>query len=184
MLLSFAVSTASVRKGSALGDVLALSTVPAERPEFRAALPQDFSSGIGDSGPTTTRRISPALGHVPRRSGTYQIDAADHEGSGIPSPRQLCDRSQARIGSRATQRRTLSRVLHERESCHTPVVTSRWAVPRKSSIHSHSLQQLHPISLTPSEGQGGGLHYAESVHFSERNVVKHIRRRSAKKRQI
>jgi hypothetical protein len=40
------------------------------------------------------------------------------------------------------------------------------------------------MSLTPSESQRDGSHYAESVHFSERNVVKHIRRHNAKKRQL
>src|SRR6266478_408996 len=74
-------------------------------------------------------------------------------------------------------RRTLSHALRKGEICHT-----RWAVPTvKITAISHSIRELHRISVTLSESQGGGSHYAESVHILEVNVVKYIRRRNAKR---
>jgi len=62
------------------------------------------------------------------------------------------------------------------------LVTRPWAAPReKFAPTSHSLRALHRISLTPSDSQGGGSHYAESVHILEANVVKYIRRHNATK---
>jgi len=62
------------------------------------------------------------------------------------------------------------------------VCYTRWAVPTvKITAISHSIRELHRISVTLSESQGGGSHYAESVHILEVNVVKYIRRRNAKR---
>jgi len=46
---------------------------------------------------------------------------------------------------------------------------------------SHSIRELHQISVSLLESQGGGAHYAESVHIFEVNVVKYIRRHNAKR---
>jgi hypothetical protein len=52
--------------------------------------------------------------------------------------------------------------------------------PGKITPISHSIRELHRISVTLLESQGGGSHYAESVHILEVHVVKYIRRHNAK----
>src|SRR5260370_15960641 len=70
MLRSVALGTATVRKGSTLEDVLALPTVRAERPEFRAALAQDFRRA---SAIRARRRRGGSLRRGPRRRSAWCI---------------------------------------------------------------------------------------------------------------
>jgi len=60
-------------------------------------------------------------------------------------------------------------------------VTRGGRPPGKITPISHSIRELHQISVSLLESQGGGAHYAESVHIFEVNVVKYIRRHNAKR---
>src|SRR6266404_5525279 len=110
-------------------------------------------------------RISPASSTAPRNRRQRVISESRRCGLTI-APGRL--------------RRRLSHVPPERESGHTPA----GGAPEKIAPTSHGLRELHGISLTPSDRQGGGSHYAESVHILEVSAVKRIRRHNATKWRI
>lgn len=60
-------------------------------------------------------------------------------------------------------------------------VTRAGRSPGKITRISHSIRELHRIRVTLSESQGGGSHYAQSVHILEVNGVKYILRHNAKR---
>ena len=60
-------------------------------------------------------------------------------------------------------------------------VTRGGRSPGKITRISHSIRELHRIRVTLSESQGGGSHYAQSVHILEVNGVKYILRHNAKR---
>jgi hypothetical protein len=60
-------------------------------------------------------------------------------------------------------------------------VTRGGRSPGKITRISHSIRELHRIRVTLSESQGGGSHYAQSVHILEVTGVKYILRHNAKR---